>query len=643
MPLLQLMAATAFGLIFFPPRHGAPAGIWGALAALGLVALQLVPLPPRLLARFQPALIGEIRAYAGHNDWAASTTDLYATFGFFSFALLGATLYVIFRNTGRAVIIHCLYATVIVALASLTVAAIQISSGGDTFDFWNSPHVLNGPGFFANRNHQALFLGLASATVWWLAKLRGGHSSRASDKTRGIALFCSLALLLGAVGTASRAGIVLAVGSTILAIALFQRPSRRIGIATISIAAGIFAPGLAALAIFNDTVAGALNRFEAIDVDARWQLWATSWIAAKEFFPLGSGYGTFIPVYAMVEPIDQLTPAYANHAHNEYLELFLEGGLPFAIGFALFLAVFAKRLTAIFRHHDSPPSLAPLGALWMIAFLLHSLVDYPVRVPSLLALFAMGLAMTFAEHGEHTTHGSPPPSKDRKSMKTMLRLALPGLAMLAGCAPTPSLDNTRARLATPDAFPSAQHAIYRVGPADTLQINVFGEPGLSFEAITVDATGTIPFPLIGNLAVSGLTGEEISRLIAGRLGQRYIVDPQVTVFIARSAAQRLTVEGDVVKPGVFDIQGDTSLIQAMAMAQGPTRTAKLNEIIVFREVGEELYVARFDLAKVRKGIEPNIPLEGGDIVVVGYSQVKGTLRDVLQASPLLTALFVRAL
>ena len=411
LPLLQLMAATGVGLIFLPPRHGAPAGIWGALAALGLVVLQLVPLPPGLLTQSQPVLISEIRAYAGHNDWAASTTDLYATFGFFSFALLGATLYVIFRNTGRAAIIHCLYATVIVALASLTVAATQISSGGSTFDFWNSPHALNGPGFFANRNHQALFLGLASATVWWLARLRGGRSSKAPDKTSGIALLCSLALLLGAIGTASRAGIVLAVGSTILAMSLFQRPSRRMGGATVWIAAGIFASGLAALAIFNDTIAGALNRFEAIDVDARWQLWATSWVAAKEFFPLGSGYGTFIPVYAMAEPIDQLTPAYANHAHNEYLELLLEGGLPFVIGFVLFLTVFAKRLTAIFRQQDSPPSLALLGALWTMAFLLHSLVDYPVRAPSLLALFAMGLAMTFAEHGEHATHGSPPPPR----------------------------------------------------------------------------------------------------------------------------------------------------------------------------------------------------------------------------------------
>ncbi|HEY8604269.1 O-antigen ligase family protein [Tsuneonella suprasediminis] len=408
LPLLQLMAATAFGLIFLPPRYGAPAGIGGALAALGLIVLQLVPLPPGLLTQSQPPLIGEIRAYAGHNGWVASTTDLYATFGFLAFALLGATLYVIFRNTGRTVIIHCLHATVIVALASLTVAAIQISSSGSTFDFWNSPHVLNGPGFFANRNHQALFLGLASATVWWLARLRGGRSSRNPDKTRGIALFCSLAFLLGAVGTASRAGIVLAVGSTILAIALFQRPSRRIGITPISIAAVIFAPGLAALAIFNDTVAGALSRFKAIDVDARWQLWANSWVAAKEFFPLGSGYGTFIPVYAMAEPIDQLTPAYANHAHNEYLELCLEGGLPFVIGFVLFLAVFAKRLTAIFRRQDSPPSLALLGTLWTIAFLLHSLVDYPVRTPSLLALFAMGLAMTFAERGEQAAHGSPP-------------------------------------------------------------------------------------------------------------------------------------------------------------------------------------------------------------------------------------------
>lgn len=372
---------------------------------------QLLPLPPGLLMQSQPALIGEIRAYTGRTGWVASTTDLYATFGFLAFALLGATLYLIFRNSSQTAIIQCLYAAVIVALASLPVAAIQISSGGHTFDFWNSPHILNGPGFFANRNHQALFLGLASATVWWLAARWSVSSSRAPDKTRSFALLCSFALLLGAVVTGSRAGAVLALGSTMIAIMLFHRSSRRIGIATAWIVAGIFALGLAALAMFNDIVAGTLNRFEAIDTDTRWQLWATTWVAAKEFFPFGSGYGTFIRVYSMVEPLDQITPAYANHAHNEYLELLLEGGFPFAIGLTLFLAVFAKRLIAIYRHREIPSSLAPLGALWTVAFLMHSLVDYPVRTPSLLAIFAMGLAMTFAEHGEHTAHGSRPPPR----------------------------------------------------------------------------------------------------------------------------------------------------------------------------------------------------------------------------------------
>ena len=226
----------------------------------------------------------------------------------------------------------------------------------------------------------------------------------------------------------------------------------------------------------------------------------------------------------------------------------------------------------------------------------------------------------------------------------LYRMILPAVAglslpLLSGCASGPSIAETRAQLTAPAAMPTNVNRAYRIGASDVLQINVFDEPELSLEEITVDTSGTIPFPLIGDVQVAGRTGREVAMEIQNRLGAEYLRNPRVSVFVTNSASQRLTVEGDVETPGVFEIRGGASLLQAIALAGGPTRTANLDEIIVFRQVDQAVYAAQFDLREVRLGIEPNVRLEAGDIIVVSASGVKGALRDALQAAPVLTALF----
>ncbi|GGD50757.1 polysaccharide export protein [Erythrobacter arachoides] len=219
--------------------------------------------------------------------------------------------------------------------------------------------------------------------------------------------------------------------------------------------------------------------------------------------------------------------------------------------------------------------------------------------------------------------------------------AVISLPSLSGCTSGPSIEQTRAQLTLPADMPTTVDRPYRIGASDVLQINVFDEPALSLDEITVDSSGTIPFPLVGDVQVAGRTGREVATEIQDRLGAEYLRNPQVSVFVTNSARLRLTVEGDVETPGVFEIKGDTSLLQAIALAGGPTQTANLEEIIVFRHVDQAVYAAQFDLRDVRMGIEPNVPLEAGDIVVVSASGVKGLLRDALQVAPLLTALFYR--
>ncbi|AKH41356.1 Polysaccharide biosynthesis/export protein [Croceibacterium atlanticum] len=215
------------------------------------------------------------------------------------------------------------------------------------------------------------------------------------------------------------------------------------------------------------------------------------------------------------------------------------------------------------------------------------------------------------------------------------------VGLSAGCKTTNMPTGGAAYDVIPAPSAVSRPAEYRIGPLDLLKISVFQEPDLSLEEVPVDASGNILFPLIGRIGVTGKTSTELAEDIGRRLGEKYLVDPQVTVIVSRSASQKVTVEGAVTQPGVFEIEGPTTLLQAMALAKGPTQTAKLNEVIVFRRQEDGVYAARFDLSDIRKGLQPNPEILGNDIVVVGNSFAKSLFRDFLQVSPLLATVFVR--
>ncbi len=189
-----------------------------------------------------------------------------------------------------------------------------------------------------------------------------------------------------------------------------------------------------------------------------------------------------------------------------------------------------------------------------------------------------------------------------------------------------------------ELFPAATESgpvAYRIGPLDVLSVNVFQEPELTFEKLEVDAGGNLAFPLIGEVEAAGKTASQLSNEITERLNTRYLRNAQVTVLVSSSVSQNITVEGNVVEPGVYEIPGgSTTLLQAIARAKSPTRTARNSEIAVFRMVNGERMGAVFDLGEIREGRAPDPELRGGDVVVVGFDALKGTFRDVLSAAPL---------
>lgn len=175
---------------------------------------------------------------------------------------------------------------------------------------------------------------------------------------------------------------------------------------------------------------------------------------------------------------------------------------------------------------------------------------------------------------------------------------------------------------------------YLIGPGDIVSLGVFNEPELSIDKLPVDEAGNIQVPLIGAVQVSGLTPAKASSLIATRLGARYLRSPQVTLNVTEQAGQVVTVEGQVMKAGAYPVDHETTLLGAIALAQSPSRIAKLDEIVIFRTINGQRLAARFDLSRIRAGRDPDPQIMGGDVVVVGFSQAKSIYRDVLQAAPL---------
>lgn len=175
---------------------------------------------------------------------------------------------------------------------------------------------------------------------------------------------------------------------------------------------------------------------------------------------------------------------------------------------------------------------------------------------------------------------------------------------------------------------------YRIGALDTVDVSVYQEPDLSAKALQVDASGQIALPLVGTVQASGKTAAELSKELERVLGGKYLRNPQVTVTVAASVSQKVSVQGEVREPGVYPLSGPTTLLGVISMAKGETEVAKLQEVVVFRNVNGQRMGAVFNVASIRRGEAADPVIEGNDLVVVGYSAARRFWRDVVSTAPI---------
>jgi len=175
-----------------------------------------------------------------------------------------------------------------------------------------------------------------------------------------------------------------------------------------------------------------------------------------------------------------------------------------------------------------------------------------------------------------------------------------------------------------------------IGPLDTIQVDVFNVPELSRE-MQVDASGRIAMPLIGTIDARGKTASELGSAIEDALRGRYIRNPDVTVNIRSSVSQVVTIDGQVVEPGLYPVTNQMTLLRAIASAKGLAEFAREGDVVILRTVNGRRMAGLYNIDAIRRGAYTDPAIYANDVVVVGDSPQRRMFRDLVSLAPVLAA------
>lgn len=170
---------------------------------------------------------------------------------------------------------------------------------------------------------------------------------------------------------------------------------------------------------------------------------------------------------------------------------------------------------------------------------------------------------------------------------------------------------------------------YVVGERDVLRITVYDNPDLTTVA-RVSGEGSILFPLLGEVKVSGLTIPQIAQKLSGLLADGFIVNPQVIVFIEEFRSKKVTIIGEISRPGSYELPGPTTLLELLSKAGGITKEAG-EQTIIKRKLSTGEQTITVDLRKlIEKGdTSLDMALQDGDSVYIpkaGFFYVTGEVK-----------------
>lgn len=377
-PLSELVVMLGAAMIFWlhlllgdvsRPRPGWLIAIMALIVAVPV--LQLIPLPPNVWQSLPGRDLDAAILTAADVDWGWRPISL----------VPGRTLYVLFSLMPMLVAIWLLggmreqanmhrvgWAVVLWGVVSAITAAMQIAAAVPENFYPYGAGGQSASGFFANRNHFGSFIAVALAFLGWL------HFSSAKAEPKWTAILGALAALLTLAGIASLSrtgGLLIAMVLCLIALLTLTKLK---GWQLLGALAGIpvLLAGVHMLSRMG-VIAQLLGRFDDME-DMRPLIWERAYGIAQEYFPWGSGLGGFRVVYDPQEPVQEMLRAYVNSAHQDYIDLAINAGLPGIAALVL--------CTALLVYHIAHAKMERMDAILLLpiaVWALHSLVDYPLH------------------------------------------------------------------------------------------------------------------------------------------------------------------------------------------------------------------------------------------------------------------------
>jgi hypothetical protein len=395
--------------------------VFFTIAVAVFVALHLVPLPPAIWMSLPGRELAiEIDRAAGLGEvWRPiSMTPSQTWNALYSLIIPCAALALMLRLT-REQRFALIPVVILIGLFSGFMGLLQVLGTRDgPLYFYNITNYGTAVGLFANRNHQAVML----ACLFPVLAVYASTGLQTVEQFRlravlvgGAALFLVPLLLV----TGSRIGLVVGLVGLLLSTLLYRQPQfarsakrkiRRFNLGYLAAGALVF--GVAALTFL-------MSRAEAFDrlltgdgtEELRFAVWPLILEMSGKYFPIGSGIGTFVEAYQIDEPLRLLDQSYLNHAHNDWLEILMTGGAVAALLAGLAIVVWIRSACLLLVSRDSHRRdviLGKLGALIIFMLALASVGDYPLRVPSLTAIFIIAAVwMAGGLLSSQTNSGAP--------------------------------------------------------------------------------------------------------------------------------------------------------------------------------------------------------------------------------------------
>lgn len=366
---------------------------WLAGLSLALPLIQLVPLPPALWGRLPGHdLVARALGLIGEADsWRPITVNAHRGMLAFIGLIAPFTVLAIVGRPAAEDVRFYMRLVVALGLACFLLGAFQFASA-------NRLAVLHDEtigqselyGTFANRNSTGLFFVIALVALAAVAA-----RERAGGLPRLLSGLVAAALIIGVVLTHSRSSMALLAVPAAFFVLLQWR--RRGGLvrsrgARMAIVAGIGVLALAGvvLGMTNARLGAGLTRFDELQ-DTRLLIWQDARITLERFSPMGAGIGTFDEVFQIDESMEHLDPAKAGRAHNDYLEIAIEAGLPGLALLAAWLGWLGLGGWRVLRANDRIEEQA--AAMVIAAIALQSIIDYPLRNQTLQCIAALMVAI----------------------------------------------------------------------------------------------------------------------------------------------------------------------------------------------------------------------------------------------------------